>query len=164
MSGGLRECEIQLKWAAIENSGSFQLSECYWKIAAPFSSGKATFSLCPKFGISLTSKYQLEHEFGIQQFGVGILAHVDRRMRVLWHSNTRETSKRLWPLTATAGISTGHIWIIAESDVLQGRCFHSYDDELYAEKRGIERNGGGGGGIRIREESMSIVGSGRGPL
>ena len=37
----LRECEIQLKWVTIENSGSFQLSEGHWKIAAPFSSGKA---------------------------------------------------------------------------------------------------------------------------
>ena len=53
----------------------------------------------------------------------------------LWHHNTRETSKRLWPLTATADMTTGHIRIVAESDVLQGQCFHSYDDELYAEER-----------------------------
>ena len=42
-------------------------------------------------------------------------------------------SKRLCPLTATAGISTGHDLTEAEIVVLQGRCFHSYDDELYAE-------------------------------
>ena len=61
--------------------------------------------------------------------------------------------------------NTGHILIVAESDVLQGRCFHSYDDELYAEVR--ERESGMAeeeGGSRIREDSMSIVGSGRGSL
>ena len=77
----------------------------------------------------------LEMGRSILEFDAGILARVDRRMRVLWHRTTRETSKRLWPLTATAGISTGHIRIIAESDVLQGQCFHSYDDEIYAEER-----------------------------
>ena len=70
---------------------------------------------------------------GIIKFGGSILAHVDHRLRALWHRNTCETSKRLWPLTATVGISTGHILIAAESVVLQDRCFHSYDDELYAE-------------------------------
>ena len=49
-------------------------------------------------------------------------------------NTARETSRRLWPLTATAGISTGHILTVAENDVLQGQCFHSYDDELYAEE------------------------------
>ena len=36
------------------------------------------------------------------------------------------------------------MWIVAESDVLQGQCFHSYDDELYAEEREREWNDGGG--------------------
>ena len=96
------------------------------------------------------------------KFDAGILAHVDRRMRILWYRNTRETSKRLWPLMATAGISTVHIWIVAEGDVLQDRCFHSYDDELYAEER--ESGMAEEGGIGIRGELMSIVGSGRGSM
>ena len=47
--------------------------------------------------------------------------------------------------------------------MLQGRCFHSYDDELYAGEREsvmAEEEGG----INIKEVLMSIVGSGRGSL
>ena len=45
--------------------------------------------------------------------------------------------------------------------MLQGRCFHSYDDELYAEEResGMAEEEGGRG---TKEILMSIVGSGRG--
>ena len=46
---------------------------------------------------------------------------------------------------------------------IQGQCFHSYDDELYAEEREsgkAEEEGGGG----IKGILMSIVGSGRGSL
>ena len=66
------------------------------------------------------------------KFGAGILTQVDRRVRVLWHRTTRETSK-LWPLTATAGVSAGHEVFAAELLVLQGHCFHTYDDEGKAE-------------------------------
>ena len=62
------------------------------------------------------------------------------------------------------GISTGHIRIVAESDVLQGRCFYSYDTS-YMRKR--EKESGLAkeeGGRRTKEDLMSIVGSGRGSL
>ena len=96
-----------------------------------------------------------------KNFGAGILAEVDRGLRVLWHRNTSETSKRLWPLTATAGISTGHKLTRAEIVVLQDRCFHSYDDELYAEVGKWADISTGGGN---KEVVMSIVDSGRGSL
>ena len=47
--------------------------------------------------------------------------------------------------------------------MLQGRCFHSYDDELYAEEREsgmVEEEGGKGTKVVL----MSIVGSGEGSL
>ena len=53
-------------------------------------------------------------------------------LRALWHRNTRETSK-LWPLTATAGVSAGHGIFAADLLVLQDHCFHTYDDEGKAE-------------------------------
>ena len=61
-------------------------------------------------------------------------------------------------------MTTGHIRIIAESDVLQGRCFHSYDDELYAKERERAEIAEEEGGRGIKEVLMSIVGSGRGSL
>ena len=53
-------------------------------------------------------------------------------MRALWHRNTRETSK-LWPLTATAGVSVKREVFAAELLVLQGHCFQAYDDKGRAE-------------------------------
>ena len=70
--------------------------------------------------------------FRCYQFDAGILSQVDRRLRALWHRNTRETSK-LWPLTATAGVSAGHGIFAADLLVLQDHCFHTYDEEGKAE-------------------------------
>ena len=53
-------------------------------------------------------------------------------LRAPWHRNTHETSK-LWPLTATAGVSAGHDVVAADLLVLQDHCFHTHDDEGKAE-------------------------------
>ena len=69
-----------------------------------------------------------------------------------------------WPPTATAGISTGHILIIAEKMCFKADAFtHTMTSYLRKREResGIAEEEGGRG---LKEVLMSIIGSARGSL
>ena len=71
-----------------------------------------------------------------KKLGAGILTRV-AGSSCAGVADGQDSASKLWPLTATAGVSTVHITFAGRTGVLQGRCFHSYDDKcaMKAEER-----------------------------